>query len=84
MLYQTLKTGLVDTPADLLVDEITNLMGRIDTESFRSSLQQMYGDVEWDKKTPLDLALMFVRGVKKANLFEFVEFVQVTRGSTQS
>lgn len=76
-LYRTLKDGLVGDTKEYLVDEIDSILDRIDTESFKSSLRQMYGEkINYLEKTPIELSLMFVRGVKQTNLLGFVDFIK--------
>jgi hypothetical protein len=83
-LFQYLRLGLSNNPDEYMIDEISNLMGRIDTESFKQSLKIMYGDdVNYLEKTPIELALMFIQGIKHTSLFAFAEFVQVTSGSSR-
>lgn len=77
MLYRTLKDGLVGKQEELLMDEVGRIMSSIDTESFKSSLRQMYGDnLNYLEQTPGDLALMFIRGIKNSGLLEFTDFIK--------
>lgn len=81
-LYRTLKDGLVGDTQKYLVDEVASIMEQIDTESFKSSLRQMYGNDFGKNKTPLDFALMFIRGLKHNSFFSFHEFIRTISGRT--
>lgn len=76
-LYRTLKDGLVGDTKEYLVDESMAIMERIDTESFKSSLKQMYGEkINYLEKSPIDIATMFIKGIKKVQLLGFVDFIK--------
>lgn len=83
-LYKNLKSGVDQaSPKTYLMDEVLDLMDGIDTESFKASLRIMYGNnVAYATLSPVDFALMFVKGLKKCNAFEFFDFMRtLSRGT---
>jgi hypothetical protein len=78
-LYNTIKYSI--SKEDILVDEILSMMEKIDVQDFKSALRIMYGNqVNYLEKNPIEIALMFVRGLKETALFDFYEFIEVIRG----
>lgn len=76
-LYRTLRDGLVGKQEELLMDEVGRIMSSIDTESFKSSLRQMYGDKpNYLEKTPIEIAFMFSTGLARTGILEFSEFIR--------
>lgn len=80
-LYNVLKPGLVGIHKEYLIDEILEIMKKIDTTSFLKSLQIMYGNEDF--RNPLKVAILFAKGIKDVKLFEFVNFVEKTSGSSK-
>lgn len=75
-MHRLLNKNPNTTPKTYLLDEVLDLMDRIDTESFKKSLRLFYGNkVSYLEKNPVELATMFVRGLKQSNVFEFFDFI---------
>lgn len=78
-LYKQLKSG-IKTPQVYLLDEVLEIMEGIDTESFKTSLRILYGNrVNYLEKSPVDLALMLVQGLKANQAFEFFDFIRTVQ-----
>ncbi len=74
-LYRELKNGLVGRKTnDTLLDEIVSILERVDKDAFKQSIKIMYGDVK--NKSSVESAIMFSRGLKETNFFEFCTFVE--------
>jgi len=78
-LYKLLKPGLVGKSREKLMDEIIDIMKKIDTVSFLKSLRIMYGNEDFTN--PLKVAVLFTRGMKETKFFSFVDFVEKLSGS---
>ena len=74
-LYRELKSGLVGRKTnDTLLDEIVSILERVDKDAFKQSIKIMYGDVK--NKSSVESAIMFSRGLKETNFFEFCTLVE--------
>ena len=74
-LYKELKNGLIGrNPNDTLLDEIISILERVDKDAFKQSIKIMYGDVK--NKSSVESAIMFSRGLKESNFFDFCKFVE--------
>lgn len=82
-LYRTLSDGLAGDTKEYLVDEVEHILENIDTESFKSSLMQLYGDkINYLEKSPIEITIMFIDGIKSIDLLGFAEFIgTVSSGS---
>jgi hypothetical protein len=58
------------------MDEVIEIMGGISVEDFKSSLKTMYGEPDYFEKTPVDVAMMFVKGIKTSRVIEFADFIR--------
>lgn len=60
-----------------LIDDIIEMMDYLDEFSFKESLRIMYADtINWLKKTPIDVALLFTKGIKSAKIFDLHDFIK--------
>lgn len=57
-----------------LLDEAQSILDKINDTVFLESIKIMYGDTH--KSNPLELALLFIRGLKEVGFFAFVDFVR--------
>lgn len=69
-LYKLLGKG---TGQEYLLNEIIEMLKTIPPENIRKSMEMMYGRMP---DNPLDLALQFVKGLKRNKFFEFQELVE--------
>ena len=75
-LYILLQEVLRKEKEELMIDEVVFMMESMSTQAFKSSLRLMYGEeIDYGKKTPLELGLMFSDGISKNELFKFQDFV---------
>ena len=81
-LHKKLERGIAGRePKTYMMDEVLGILEGIDTESFKASLRILYGNKpNYLEKSPLDLVLMFIAGLKKNSAFDFFEFIRITRG----
>ena len=78
-LYNLLKDGVGENN-NYLVDEVFEMLEKITNQKFILSLQLLYKDFSSINKTPVEVALMFVKGLKTNNFFQFVDFVKALNG----
>lgn len=81
-LYRNLRYGLQGQSQEYLMDELIQMLEGISVEEFKSALRIMYGEMELPT-SPIELSLLFTRGVKENNLFSFSDFIKVIGGSTK-
>jgi hypothetical protein len=74
-LYKTLKNG-IDDEQDLLIDAVFEMLDRVSKEDFLQALWMMYPKIDFTKHNPVEMATLFVAGLKKNNFFSFVEIIQ--------
>ena len=74
-LYKLLQAG-IGKAQEYLIDEIFNMLDGISTEDFLSSILLLYPNIDLQKQNPVELATMFVAGLKKNSFFSFVDLVQ--------
>lgn len=63
-----------------LFDEIVSMMETIHPENIKESMRLMYTRVSLN---PLEVGLMFVKGLKCNKFFEFQEFIKAINGSSK-
>jgi hypothetical protein len=82
-LYKTLKSG-VEEQQEYLIDEVFNILERVSKEDFLQSLWMLYPKIEFSKHNPVEMATMFVAGLKHNGFFAFVEVIQgMNRGNSK-
>jgi hypothetical protein len=81
-LYNLLKDGVGENH-EYLIDDVFELMGKITSQKFILSLKLFYKDFAVENKSPVDVALLFVRGLKKNKFFEFVDFIKAFNGRSK-
>jgi len=80
-LYKTLKNG-TGHKEEYLVDEIFKMLNKISKEDFLQSLLYLYPKIDFVKLNPVEMATLFVEGLKKNSFFEFVDVVEGLNGSS--
>lgn len=75
-LYKTLEPNLSNTPEKYLVEEVKRILKSIDNESFKISLEVLYGKNFQVQRQPIEFAVMFLKGLKQNNLFAFSEEIR--------
>jgi hypothetical protein len=80
-LNQILKAG-IGKAQEYLIDEILEMMGGISTEDFLSAILLLYPKIDLQKHNPIELATLFVAGLKQNEFFTFIDLTQgITNGS---
>lgn len=73
--YKYIEKSLPEQDKEFLVDEVLEIFKKIDKDEFLSILILMYG-VDFQKHfIPAEYGLLFIKGIKKNNLFDFIEFI---------
>ena len=75
-LHKTIKDTLPKQDEEYLIMEVIKMMENMNNSIFKDALYAMYGDIVYTDKKPADMALMFIRGIKKNNLFSFDSFLK--------
>lgn len=75
MLYKTLESGL-EKPKEYLIDEILTMLEKISQEDFLQSLLILYPKIVFSKLSSVEMATLFIAGLKKNDFFAFVDVVQ--------
>ena len=75
-LHKIVKDTLPKQEEEYLIMEVIKMMENMNNVIFKDVLYLMYGDITYTNKTPSDLALMFIKGIKKNNLFPFESFLK--------
>lgn len=73
-LYLVLEHALPEKDEDYLIDQIDGLLNKAKAGTIVKSLEIM--KVKTEKKSDLQLLLLFIRGLKENNFFEYAEFVK--------
>ncbi len=81
-LYRLLKNG-IGISQDYLIDTVFEMLDKISQEQFLESLWKMYPKIDFTKHNPVEMATMFVSGLKKNEFFSFVDLVKgLNRGNS--
>lgn len=78
-LYKILKTD--DVQEHFLIDEIFSMLDRISKEDFLQALLMMYPKIDFKKYNPVEMATLFIAGLKKNDFFSFIDTVKVFNGN---
>lgn len=82
-LYKLISPYLPDKSSALLIDEIESILDKVPRGFLKSCLGIMYGDkFDISIYSPIDVLLLFIRGIKKNNFFLFVEYIRAFRDGT--
>lgn len=81
-LYRTLQSGVSENSQEFLIDELDSMLKGISEFQFKRSLELMYEKIDFTKN-PVELLLLFTRGIKKNNLFEFSDFIKRINGRSK-
>lgn len=74
--YKHIKNSLPEEEKEFLVDEVMEILKKIHKDDFLSILIIIYG-ADFEKYlTPVEYGLLFIKGIRKNNLFEFVNFIK--------
>ena len=79
-LYNTLKKGTESKEA-YLVDEVLEMLDKISKEDFLQALLYLYPKIEFVKINPVEMATMFIAGLKKNEFFEFIDVIEGINGN---
>lgn len=79
-LYGTLKKG-TDVKEEYMIDEVFGMLERISKEDFLQSLLYLYPKIEFAKLNPVEMATLFIAGLKRNSFFEFVDVVEGLNGN---
>ena len=83
-LYKTIKPGLPEKDEQYLIHQVMKVIDGITTPDFEKSLSIMYGNDYYKKHETSDFALIFIRSIKKNNLFAFASFIkELLNGNAQ-
>lgn len=73
-LYGDLQVGV--HPEEYLIDEIFEMLDRISKENFLRSLLLMYPKMVFTQHNPVEMATLFIAGLKHNEFFTFADMVQ--------
>lgn len=74
-LYRLLSHSLPREEENYLIDEIDEMLNRIEPSALMKSFDILYkGSLH--KKNDLELLLLFIRGLKENDFFSYVTFIQ--------
>lgn len=81
-LYLLLRKYLPEKEEKYLIDEIEKMVGRMNSGvPISKSLDILYPNLNIDRNNPLEILLLFIRGLKQNSFFEYVEFINgIKRG----
>jgi hypothetical protein len=79
-LYGTLKNG-AGHKEEYLIDEVFELLENITKEDFLQALLLLYPKIEFVKLNPVEMATLFIAGLKKNSFFEFVDVLEGLHGN---
>lgn len=74
-LYNLLRKGIGTSHQEYLVDEVYEMLDKLSKYEFIQSLKLMYDTVSLDTN-PIQLAAMFIAGLKKNEFFFFDDIVK--------
>ena len=74
-LHKLLKNG-VGNGQEYLVDEVFEMLDRISQEDFLSALWLMYPKIVFSQHNPIEMATLFLRGLKHNDFFMFAELIE--------
>lgn len=77
-LYLVLEHALPEKEEDYLIDQIDSLLSRAKEGTIVRSLEIM--KIKTEKKSDIQLLILFIRGLKENNFFEYVEFIKGLKG----
>lgn len=75
-LYLLLRSCLPQREEPYLIDEIEKMVGMMESgETLVQAVELMYPKKKINRENPLELLLLFVKGLKQNEFFEYVQFV---------
>ena len=74
-LYGALKSG-IKNDEELLIDAVFDVLDGVSKEQFLQALWLMYPKIVFAEHNPVEMATLFIAGLKKNNFFSYVELVQ--------
>lgn len=80
--YGLLESGIPKQDEKYFLHETIKIMEGISNYNFKQVLATFYGKNFYHGKLPIDFAILFVDGIKKNNLIDFVHFVRSINGSS--
>lgn len=81
-LYLLLRHCLPENEERYLIDEIEGMVDRMDSgEVIVRAVEIMYPKSKFNRDNPLEVLLLFVRGMKQNEFFEYASFINgIKRG----
>jgi hypothetical protein len=79
-LYKTLQSG-TENKESFLIDEIFAMLDKISKEDFLQALLYLYPKINLSKLNPVEMATLFISGLKHNSFFEFVDVVEGLNGN---
>jgi hypothetical protein len=85
-LYLLLRNCLPEKEEQYLIDEIEAMVGRMESgETLIQAVEIMYPKKKFDRNNPLELLLLFIKGLKHHDFFEYATFINgIKRGRRTS
>jgi hypothetical protein len=85
-LYLLLRSCLPQKEEPYLIDEIEKMVGMMESgETLVQAVELMYPKKKIDKHNPLELLLLFTKGLKQSEFFDYVNFINgIKRGGRAS
>lgn len=75
-LHLNIKDYLPEKDEEYLINEIIKLFEKLPSSKFKEALRIIYGETFHINKTPAEFALLFVKGIKKNDVFTFESFIK--------
>lgn len=74
-LYRLLEHSLPREEENYLIDEIDEMLSRIESSALMDSFDILYKG-NWRKKNDIELLILFIRGLRENDFFNYVTFIQ--------
>lgn len=75
-LHNSIKAGLPEKDETYLIHQVMKVIEGITTPDFENALSIMYGKNFMQKYETSDFAVMFIKSIKKNNVFAFSSFIK--------
>jgi hypothetical protein len=80
-LYLLLRSCLPEKEERYLIDEIGSMVGRMKSDgTLIRAVEIMYPKRNFDKKNPMELLALFIRGLNQNDFFSYVQFLRNMNG----
>lgn len=81
-LYKLLGLHPSKDDEEFLLNESLNILTGISTKDFLESMKIMYGKELNPKKSSIETAKLFVKGLRESEIFSFSQFIKGLNGSS--